>query len=296
MTRLQDITIEAEKRSLYMDWTYAPSAHSARTELNTMGLLVTPDSPVYRELSAAIHESNLSEVGPVILNAARDAVQMETTSPDDYANLGNSRFGGFPDLTDPELFPKTDGLYWMFLVQLNLADLAPFNSYLPRSGLLSFFVDSTEQLNAKVLFYQGAMNALTKVSHDGEACMISPDDDYTTNPHCVRFRRIFSLPHRVPRGIVSESQCEAYEDSKVLHVGTDHQINGYTYTQHESPQEQAANTLRGQPDEWVPLLQLGWDGKVGFCFWDAGTLTFTIHQEDLRRWDFSRVHVSLESS
>lgn len=73
-------------------------------------------------------------------------------------------------------------------------------------------------------------------------------------------------------------------------------MNGYTYTQHESPQEQAAAKMRGAPVEWVPLLKLGWDQKVGFCFWDAGTLTFCIHQEDLRRNDFSRVQVSLESS
>jgi uncharacterized protein YwqG len=60
--------------------------------------------------------------------------------------------------------------------------------------------------------------------------------------------------------------------------------------------ERAADDLGGLPSEWIPLLQLGWDEKVGFCFWDAGTLTFTIHQEDLRRCDFSRVHVRLETS
>ena len=74
------------------------------------------------------------------------------------------------------------------------------------------------------------------------------------------------------------------------------QINGYTFTQHESPETQAANELGGRPDEWVCLLELDSHMDVGFCFWDAGTLTFVIHQEDLRRNDFSRVHVSLESS
>ena len=71
---------------------------------------------------------------------------------------------------------------------------------------------------------------------------------------------------------------------------------GYTFTQHESPETQAANKMGGTPEEWVSLLKLGYDKQVGFCFWDAGTLTFTIHQEDLRRVDFSNVQVSLESS
>ena len=35
---------------------------------------------------------------------------------------------------------------------------------------------------------------------------------------------------------------------------------------------------------------------VGFCFWDAGTLTFSIHEKDLAPGDLSRVHWSLESS
>ncbi|MES2708586.1 MAG: DUF1963 domain-containing protein [Verrucomicrobiota bacterium] len=75
-----------------------------------------------------------------------------------------------------------------------------------------------------------------------------------------------------------------------------HHINGCTSGPGDSPQEQAADELGGLAGEWVPLLQLGYDGNTGFCFWDAGTLTFSIHVEDLRRWDFSNVHVALESS
>jgi uncharacterized protein YwqG len=44
------------------------------------------------------------------------------------------------------------------------------------------------------------------------------------------------------------------------------------------------------------LLMLGSDGKPGFSLWDAGTLTFWIHEKDLARGDFSRVRWSLESS
>ena len=126
--------------------------------------------------------------------------------------------------------------------------------------------------------------------------MLAPDDDYTQKPHRVKFERIFSLPHDPPGGIQNDRVSEAYAKCEALHEHVDHHINGHTFTQHESPQQQAADKLRGQPEEWVPLLQLGWDDRVGFCFWDAGTLTFTIHQEDLRRWDFSKVHVSLETS
>lgn len=290
------ISIEAEKRALFMDWSYKHSAKPPQAELSELGLFVSPSSQLFQPLKTTIQENRLAEVESSILGAAREAIRIETTVPDDGSQLGVSRLGGFPDLEAPSLFPKTDDLHWIFLAQLNLAELAPFNGYLPRSGLLSFFVDSTESLNSKVIFYQGEAEDLTVVRHEGADDMLSPDDDYTQKPHRVRFERFSSLPHRAPSEIESDQAFEAYENCEVLHKSVDHHINGYTFTQHESPQEQAAKELRGQPAEWVPLLQLGWDSNVGFCFWDAGTLTFSIHQEDLRRWDFSNVHVSLESS
>lgn len=296
MTGLKELSIEAEKRALFMDWSYQSSKKPPQAELSELRLFVDPSSQLFPPLKATIQESGLADMGAAILGGAREAVGIQTTVPDDGTTPGNSRLGGFPDLPDPALFPKTNGLHWIFLAQLNLAELAPLNSYLPRSGLLSFFLDSTEALNGEVLFHPGDVQDLITARHAGADEMFSPQDDYTENPHRVRFGRFFSLPHSAPAGIEDDQACDAYANFEPFHAEVDHHINGHTFTQHESPQEQAANSLQGQPSEWVPLLQLGWDSKVGFCFWDAGTVTFCIHQEDLRRWDFSKVHVSLESS
>jgi len=293
---IERLFIEAEKRTLFMDWTYKPSSKEVQAELTDLELFVSPTSKLYSSVETAIRQDGLEDVAEIIVAHAREAVMLETTVPDDYSQTGASRLGGFPDLESPNQFPKAEGLHWIFLAQLNLEELAPFNSYLPKSGLLSFFLDSTESLKGKVVFYQGDMRMLNTVRHAGADEMLSPEDDYTERPHRLRFERRFSLPHSPPEGIANDQAWESYYNSEALHESVDHQINGYTFTQHESPQKLAANTLRGQPNEWVPLLQLGWDSKVGFCFWDAGTVTFCIHQEDLRRHDFSKVHVSLESS
>ena len=260
-----------------------------------MRLFVTPDSPVHPSLMVAIQHAGLAELAAPIAKVAREAIKIEATTPDDYSQLGNSRLGGFPDLTDGSLFPKTDGKYWSFLAQLNLADIAPLNRYLPPSGLLSFFVDTDYYENCRVLFTQEDCSFST-IRHAGEDEMLNPNDDYTQKPHRAKFTRFFSLPHNAPEGVEGDQALESYDNSESLRNQCDHHINGYTFTQHESPEAQAAAKRKGQPHEWVPLLQLGWDGEVGFCFWDAGTLTFCIHQEDLRRWDFSNVQVSLESS
>ena len=290
------LTIEADKRFLFMDWTYRHSANPIQIALADMDLFVSPTSELRSPLIAAIRESGLGEDVSLIASHARESVVIYTTEADDYSTVGSSRLGGFPDLESSSQFPTTDGLYWIFLGQINLEELAPLNSYLPRSGLLSFFLNSTESLEGKVLFQQSTASKLKTVRHAGVEEMLSPEDDYTGRPHRLRFERHFALPHLPPAELSNDKSWVSYYNSETLHPSMDHQINGYTYTQHESPQHLAANALRGQPSEWVPLLQLGWDSNVGFCFWDAGTVTFCIHQEDLRRHDFSNVHVSLESS
>lgn len=73
-----------------------------------------------------------------------------------------------------------------------------------------------------------------------------------------------------------------------------HSLNSSVFTQHESPQEQAAARFGGEPGDWMVLLCLESVGE--FNFWDAGTLTYCIHKKDLAIADFSRIHASIESS
>ncbi|MEN3941931.1 DUF1963 domain-containing protein [Prosthecobacter sp. SYSU 5D2] len=287
------ISIEASKRAMYMDWSYTHSVKPPQVELKDMRLLVAPGSQMYQPFLAAIQEAQLADMSEAIVKCSREAIALESSSPDDYSQKASSRLGGFPDLPDPSYFPKTDGFYWIFLAQLNLEEIAPLNSFLPRSGLLSFFLDDTEALNGKVLYNRGDFQELTTVRHAGADEMLSPEDDYTEKAHRIKFGRFISCPHSPSEEIADDLTYEKWE---AFIVRAEHHINGYTFTQHESPQELAAKDMRGQAKEWVPLLKLGWDANVGFCFWDAGTVTFSIHQEDLRREDFSNVHVSLESS
>lgn len=132
----------------------------------------------------------MQEFESSIVSKARDAITIETTIPEDYSSIGSSRFGGFPDLPSPDSFPETNGAYWIFLAQINLAEIAPINDYLPRGGLLSFFVDSTESLNARVLFNEGSCEHLSTVRHSGAEEMFAPDGDYTKTPHRLKFTRV----------------------------------------------------------------------------------------------------------
>lgn len=71
-------------------------------------------------------------------------------------------------------------------------------------------------------------------------------------------------------------------------------MNAYAFTQHESPELQAALTWKGDPQDWVTLLLVS--SKGNFQWGDAGDLFFVIHKSNLAKRDFSKVFVTLESS
>ncbi len=291
--RIENFNLEPEKRHLFMDWDYQHGGQSPKLELDELGLFLAADSLACQTLSAAIERKGLGEFGPAILRLSRRAIKMETTSPDDYSQLARSRFGGFPDLPDASHFPKTNGLHWCFLCQINLADVALLNAFLPRTGLLSIFTETALSFRAKILLIDIESQALLTVRHQGESDMVDPADAwYSLHPHQLRFTEFQSLPIDPPEGMQGESEQEAYREIQQSCYAVDHHVNGWSYVDLSSPQTEAAMVLRGQPEEWVPLLTLGFDSKAGFCFGDAGKLIFCIHQEDLRRWDFSRIHIT----
>jgi uncharacterized protein YwqG len=285
--KIPGFEIEGEKRRLFMDWTYVPRDLPPRMEVAEMGLSLSPGDPLHTSLLAALAAENLMEAAFVILRAARPAVEIESTEPDDYSVPGNSRFGGFPDLPGPEDFPAPEnGCPWYFLAQFNLADLAPHVRFLPPSGLLSFFVQTADPFGAKVLFFPDDPARMVTVRYEHEDPVSW--DNFTQQPHRLRFMRFLSLPHHLKDSPFPPSSGEEQRYEWLVR-NPDHQINGDT-----SAHEDAADSLGGWAEEWVPLLRLGYDDKAGFCFGDAGIFYFSIHREALRRWDFSNIHLNME--
>lgn len=284
---IKTFKIDGKHRPLFMDWAYQHSEQPTQFELSELELYLDDLAPEYSEISRRLEEAGAGEWKTKI----RKSISIKSAVADDYSQLGCSRMGGFPDLVDETQLPRTDEGIWIYLFQLNLADIAELNQYLPRAGLLSFFVKSLEDFQCKVT-YLPENSELKTIRFDPNE-LIDDQDDYTDRPFRVVFSNSTSIPYLVHEGI-DLAKFEPIHNE--LETAGNHCLNAYTYTQHESPETQAANQLGGTPNEWVPLLKLGHDMKVGFCFWDAGTLTFTIHQEDLRRHDFSNVVVTLESS
>ena len=91
-----------------------------------------------------------------------------------------------------------------------------------------------------------------------------------------------------------EDLYESYVEPVLFLQEFDHAVNSYGFTQHESPELQAALNHKGNPQDWVILLHV--KSRGDFQWGDAGDLFFVIHKSDLAKRDFSHVFVTLESS
>ena len=310
-----EVHVERGKKAMFMDTGFdARGPHP----VDRAPLLARSDPGLARDLAGAIDASPaLAPARDAILALARRSVFLTPTAPEDYAAPGTTRFGGRPDLPPDVAHPASDAGLLGFYAQLDLEALAPFQDYLPRRGLLSFFVGDEESLTpVAVLHLAGPRSDL--VAHDyGDA----PRFDYIDEPYeGYRAHAVpgASLPptyapdeavygeHAGTLERLGDASYGAGEADPYAALATRfgepargfgaHVVNALVPGQGEAPETLAATALGGDPDDWVVLLCLDSVPGTGMSFCDAGTLSFSIHRSDLAIGDFSRVFASIESS
>ncbi|MDQ0085990.1 uncharacterized protein YwqG [Variovorax boronicumulans] len=308
LKKIKKVTLENKLKALYLDIRYRPDVDVA----------VAPESFLARGsaehaaiLEAACARHKLKRYLPALLRLARNTVRYRTTEPEDYAQKGNTRFGGAPDLPPDIEFPRAeDGTHWRFYAQLRLADVAGLQPWLPRDGMLYFFGEDQDELHKHRVIHSTAPASSLQT-------YVYPDDATFENGDAFPgFKAVATATVSVPSLYNARDRLTG-RDAVLLNIEDDdklqktywalqeelsgksedcHLVNAHVFTQHESPEEQASAERGGLPGEWINLLMLESDNRPGFCFWDAGTLSFSIHMKDLALGDFSRTFASLESS
>ena len=252
-----------------------------------------------------------------LLSLAKASIALAPSAPDSYTTKGNSRFGGLPDLPVDIPYPTFTNYYketagYQFIAQLNCSDLAPYQNYLPREGLLYFFIENQENFNCKVIYYEGDYQQLKSASTLDITEDFIDDDGGIYTPFCVSINNYVSIPHfyaddhlyqNAAASLVDLEELDDYEmipafQEKLYPTDTKpiHGINEFVFKQHDSPEIEAAHKHKGNVEDWITLLRVSSDNQSGFCFWDAGEIYFVIHKSDLAKKDFSNVYYGLESS
>lgn len=311
LEKMPDLRLELEKKLSLLDYTYKGADGQGTIAYDNDLFFAKHDPALLQLLEAQISTTGLDQFKEGLINHTRKSVALATTEEDTYNETGNHRFGGLPDL--PAGIPYPTFIDWhqqekglQFIAQLNCAAIAHLQDYLPRTGILYFFIIDQEEMGPKVLYYDGDISTLQSAA----TLTIDPDFIYDQNGIYTPFKADAGEYASIPKLYNAHDlypeladMDELYEQTEQLEAGLHadsikpvHGINSYVFKQHDTPEIEAVDKKKGRPEDWMVLLRVSSDNNPGFCFWDAGEIYFVIHKSDLAKKDFSNVYCGLESS
>ncbi|SFO76586.1 Leucine rich repeat-containing protein [Chitinophaga sp. YR627] len=314
LENIEHLDLELEKKMALLDYSYKGADDKGTVPIDHTLFPAKYDDKLRKQVEQAIAAQELQPYQQGLTELARKAVAFATTKEDTYSGKGNSRFGGLPDLPAGVPYPSFKDYQgnekgMQFIAQINCTDIAHLQDYLPRTGILYFFIEDQEDTDASVIYYDGDLSTLES------AGQLNITEDYIYDqhgiytPYKVIADKYASLPffynardYYEPSWPELEALDEADEATDALKQALEpefkaiHSINSYVFKQHDTPEKEAVHALKGNPEDWMVLLRVSSDSQPGFCFWDAGEIYFVIHKSDLAKKDFSRVYCGLESS
>ncbi|WP_368654206.1 DUF1963 domain-containing protein [Ornithinibacillus sp. 4-3] len=118
------------------------------------------------DLNLKLEIMGKKELKTLLIEYAEVALRLDLEAEENYAQVGNSRIAGRPDLPPSIKWPCTaDGEAYTFLAQINLSELPflPSDSW-PTAGMLYFFLGLDEpayNIDHQVMYYNGDFADLT---------------------------------------------------------------------------------------------------------------------------------------
>lgn len=252
----------------------------------------------------------------------------------DTVPVGKSKFGGAPDFPEGVSYPlDKDGRHFVFHAQINLEELADLQEYLPRAGMLYFFMEAIEGFyGTPFVFYHKDSSSLIRYRYPKK--VVFTDCVEILNSYFLKFFESVSVPDlcfyevrqfaekRFPElvsyyGLNDDTGYTEFEPIEsassalgfkflnlhklsVREYSIDSKIfsnaielNGLPRSQSEIPTEYAASTHNGSPSEWLNLLSIN-SFCSDVCFGGHnGALTYNVKKADLAALDFSKVVASI---
>ncbi|MGF6847408.1 uncharacterized protein YwqG [Chitinophaga sp. W3I9] len=318
------LELDIKSKQQLLDNTYKDADGNGPVNWNDESFFAQYDEALIKPVDEILQKEGLLQQREALRALVKKTISFKYSGEEDYAATGNHRFGGMPDLPADVDYPVYHDDYrkeyykYEFIAQVNCEALAPLQEYLPEKGMLFFFLETMHNLGArdghlpcKVLYV-----ADNSTLQSGKRFSFGEQDFYElTDGQYAPYKADATVKNSVPgfyswhvnqylfRGISkSLLQDEAllsnlydiFEEPVNRLLESDHEMNNYGFTQHHSPELQAALACKGNPEDWTILLTV--KSRGDFSWGDAGDLFFVIHKSDLARKDFRRVYVTMESS
>jgi uncharacterized protein (TIGR02996 family) len=255
-------------------------------------------------LLQGILEAELVGARELVLKLARPMVTIATKKVKESAiSVGDSKFGGLPDLPKGIEWPKCDQGPLAFLGQIALRDLQGTQAahVLPKDGVLSFFAYDND--GAQPGNFQPE-EGVTQVFYTADAKQLirrEPPKDfdetgYEILPTCrLSFCESWDLPEYGDK----YPSTNAKDMKKLAKADPDHQLGEIRWKCR--PDGHYCNHLLGyschfrtdDPSpgaDWSPLLCLGSDDNLNWNWCDGEHLAIFVHEQDLRKGKFTRIY------
>ncbi|QLG46004.1 DUF1963 domain-containing protein [Costertonia aggregata] len=322
---IKEIELSMEDKLRLLDFDYKGADENGLVAWDDSVFWSHYDDELVAEIDLVIKENELEEYDKALKPMVKKAVGFKHISEEDYKAIGNHRFGGMPDLPENIPYPrfgenwregKNDYIY-EFIGQINCAEIAHLQDYLPRTGTLFFFLETMHNI------YGGVNNPGKIIYVEDNAKLASgkrfnfTDEDYFEmfdegyQGFKVSATKMNSAPSfyasYANKHLFSGESAKIKDDDKLLDALYDtfenpineknpfeYAVNAHGFTQHEAPELQASLAKKGNPEDWVTLLVVTSAGDMQWS--DAGDIFYVIHKSDLAKKDFSNVFVTLESS
>ncbi len=277
-------------------------------------------------IAAALQQAGLQRLAGSLDQLTRSSIRVSTNPSYEQAiALGQTKFGGMPDLPAASPWPDLNGAPMQFVAQIQLADAQPFDMahLLPEQGLLAFFYDATQQTfgadphdhaGFRVLYFEQPVSALQRTDQPANlapagrsrvcSAGFSQELTLTLQPNL----EISSLQW-------SDDDQRSYDTALQQLTGSQrhpiHRLLGFPDTIQDdmrlecqlaasgvadpsaAPERVAA--LSSGANDWLLLLQVDSDPAVGMQWANAGMLYFWIRREDLIARRFDQAWVVLQS-
>lgn len=223
-----------------------------------------------------IDQSGLpSEICSLLKNKLRYTIQLNTKRlEDDAIPIGNTKFGGAPDLPEHIEWPKYSDEYMPFICQLNLQEITnwDYEGKLPDHGWI--YVFDTQEPNDhgyRMIYYDGSISDLKPRSIDEDlifeegrlypACEVSFAPEWMLATYSSGdFEDALKQHH------IEEDPFDIYDKvetklKEIFSYGGNHQLFGYAY-------------MGSIIDDDNLLLEVGSDDNMDLMIWDAGLSQF----------------------
>lgn len=290
------------------------------------------DPTLLADLQRQINAADLSSHADAILATAQTAVDLILDGPSS-GTLGETRFGGTPDLPTNMDWPRNDDDEALtFLAQINLSEIPPFDDNpLPTRGWLFIFIGLDEPAsdveNLLFLVDGDAQLVATKAPTQTEW---ANDENYIDGPaQKLRLALFADIPRWATQDFTNLIQAIEPDEDEADDVGD--ALNDLGSNSHDAKSiGQLLGHARGighdsredalvvreigpqyiydyahrkaldmtRAGNWLNLLCLESfrEGDLDFCVWDAGYFNFLVHRDDLKKLDFTRVYAAVETS